>query len=150
MTQYVFMISHYVLILINKKRTELKTYFLKKAKKSSTLFFSYANYALPESSILERLNWEKKANTLELIQNFPNPFNTVTHILVGTETERVIDLIVYDINGRLINYLAQNCFIEPGFHHFQWKTSGKYASGIYIVTLKSKKKIINNRIMHIK
>ena len=69
-----------------------------------------------------------------LMQNFPNPFNPLTSIRFELPTMTYVILQVYDVNGRLIDKLADATF-EPGVHHLIW--DGKdlkghdVSSGIY-------------------
>lgn len=61
-----------------------------------------------------------------LLPSYPNPFNPSTTIKFTTPTESIVNLIIYDINGREIVKLV-NQKLNAGYHHAIW--SGKNGSG---------------------
>jgi hypothetical protein len=70
-----------------------------------------------------------------LSQNFPNPFNPITEINFGLPTENFVKLVIFDIQGREIEVLA-NDFFKPGNHKVVWNASGN-SSGIYFCKMTS-------------
>lgn len=79
------------------------------------------NGGLPESVVLE--------------QNYPNPFNASTTIRYHLDRKAVIDLTVYDLNGKVIETLTQG-LMKAGSHTCYWDT-GNLPSGIYLCRLKT-------------
>ena len=79
----------------------------------------------------------------------PNPFNTNTSIQFRQFINTKINLHIYDINGKLIKKLIDNKLYHRGFHDVNWNASS-YASGIYIIKLFSKNKILTHKIILIK
>jgi len=82
--------------------------------------------------------------TLNLAQNFPNPFNPMTTIAFDIpdaprEAHRV-SLAVYDLRGRLVRRLVDSDLM-PGSHRVAWdgkdEAGRKVSSGIYLYTLKA-------------
>lgn len=71
-----------------------------------------------------------------LSQNFPNPFNPSTTIEFSINTDEVISLSVYDINGQLITDLISSSNFEKGTYKITFDAS-KLASGTYVYTLKA-------------
>ncbi|MCD4689840.1 endonuclease, partial [bacterium] len=75
--------------------------------------------------------------TLE--QNAPNPFNPTTTVRFSLSTRAAVQLLVHDVNGRLVTTLASGEFSE-GSHAVVWNgrdESGRAAaSGIYFYSLK--------------
>ena len=70
-----------------------------------------------------------------LSQNFPNPFNPQTSILVKLEAAANVDLVVYNLLGEEIVRLADAEYRPAGYHSFIWKgysaEGHRVASGIY-------------------
>jgi len=64
-----------------------------------------------------------------LHQNFPNPFNPSTNIKFEIPKSSYVKLNIYDINGRLLEYLI-NEEMNPGVYEVIWNASN-YSSGIY-------------------
>ena len=93
-------------------------------------------------------------------QNFPNPFNPQTSILVTLEDMATVDLIVYNLLGEEVFRIADNALYPAGYHNFIWKglnRDGKrVASGVYFYTTRirnlSGKSILNqtNKMIMVK
>tara|TARA_B100000131_G_scaffold316020_1_gene355410 strand:+ start:258 stop:1976 length:1719 start_codon:yes stop_codon:yes gene_type:complete len=79
----------------------------------------------------------------------PNPFNTNTSIQFRQYITTRINLYIYDVNGKLIEKIIDNKLSHKGFHDVNWNASS-YASGIYIIKLFSKNKILTHKIILIK
>jgi len=73
--------------------------------------------------------------TYHLYQNFPNPFNPSTQINFDLPEAGPVEIIVYDIRGRIVATLADN-LMEAGSHSINW-ASPTLPSGIYICRMKS-------------
>ena len=73
-----------------------------------------------------------------LSQNYPNPFNPETTISFSIPNVSEISLTIYDINGRVVDVLAQGVY-TPGVHSFIWDgmtLSGEIVpSGVYLYKL---------------
>ena len=78
--------------------------------------------------------------TFELFNNFPNPFNTNTHIRYHVPKKSEVNLKIFDIRGREIVSLvgAQQL---PGYKVVEWdgkdETGQPVSSGVYIVMLQT-------------
>jgi flagellar hook assembly protein FlgD len=74
------------------------------------------------------------SNKFALRQNYPNPFNPVTKIPFSLDKKTLVEIKIYDINGRLIKRYSPKIYY-PGEHHVMWdgkNNSGRdTASGIY-------------------
>jgi predicted outer membrane repeat protein len=75
-------------------------------------------------------------------QNFPNPFNPQTSILITLEDMATVDLIVYNILGEEVARILDNELRPAGYHNIIWKglnDNGKrVASGVYFYTTRIK------------
>jgi len=69
----------------------------------------------------------------ELSQAYPNPFNPRTTIEYALPVEAEILLSIYDMQGRLVTYLAQG-LESAGYHKAIWDGS-QYASGMYFIRM---------------
>jgi hypothetical protein len=70
--------------------------------------------------------------------NFPNPFNPSTRISFNLPTAGVVNLVIYDLQGRKLVTLI-NGELEAGLHHHDWNgRDGRdrdLASGVYFARL---------------
>jgi len=66
---------------------------------------------------------------------YPNPFNPTTTIRYGLNQNAIIQISIYDINGRLITTLI-NEFQIAEYHFITWDASN-YSSGIYFLNMSS-------------
>jgi len=72
---------------------------------------------------------------LEVMQNFPNPFNPLTRINYELQIANYVTLSVYDINGRLVKELV-NQKQSAGSYEVNFDGSG-LPSGTYIYRLQA-------------
>ncbi len=70
-----------------------------------------------------------------LSQNFPNPFNPLTHINFDIPKENFVKLAVYNILGKEVEALV-NEKLNAGSYSVEWNAS-KYSSGIYFYRIES-------------
>jgi hypothetical protein len=70
-----------------------------------------------------------------LFQNYPNPFNPVTTIQFDLPKSGFVEMIIYDINGRVITKLVQQQ-MNAGSYSADWDASN-YPSGVYFYKLES-------------
>ena len=84
----------------------------------------------------------------KLISIYPNPFNPTTKINFEIHKPQNIQLLIYDIYGRLIE-VVKNEKMEIGNHTIKWD-SKQNSSGIYIVKLITEKDSYSNKIFLIK
>ena len=76
--------------------------------------------------------------SIELAQNFPNPFNSSTSITVKLPRAASVDLTIYSILGQKVRTLANGLF-GAGIHTFAWDGIDDLgmptASGVYLCRL---------------
>ena len=74
--------------------------------------------------------------TFSLGECYPNPFNPITQIPFSLPVESSVDIVVYDISGRLVDtILSRN--LSPGNHMAEF--NGQYlSSGVYIIKVHAK------------
>ena len=75
-------------------------------------------------------------NNFNIIKIFPNPFNSKTEIIFDVPYESYIELSLYNLNGQLIENLANKDFAEGRFL-LEWDAKN-YSSGIYFVKMTTK------------
>ncbi|MBN1998197.1 carbohydrate binding domain-containing protein [candidate division KSB1 bacterium] len=78
---------------------------------------------------------EENLNNLQLVQNFPNPFNPVTSIEYSIPHPQHVTVIVYDISGRVVAKLVDR-FQNSGRHKIFFD-GNLLASGVYYCRLKT-------------
>ena len=79
---------------------------------------------------------------------YPNPFNPATHIRYSLPEHTDVQIIVYNILGKQIEYLVNN-FQSPGYHSIVWDAS-RYPSGIYFIRMVSNNFTDTRKILLIK
>lgn len=74
----------------------------------------------------------------QLLPNYPNPFNPVTHIRFRITGSGFVSLKVFDVLGREIAALV-NRKLAAGSYEVEWDASrsGEVASGVYYIRLKT-------------
>jgi len=70
-----------------------------------------------------------------LLRNYPNPFNPLTVIEYGVQTQSHVSLEVFDVLGREVTTLV-NGEKQPGIYSQSWDATG-FPSGMYITRLSS-------------
>ena len=84
----------------------------------------------------------------EMHNNYPNPFNPVTHLVFDVPETGQISLVVYDINGREVTRLADGIF-APGSYQRVFDGS-RLSSGIYFAVFRAGKFMKTNKMLLVK
>lgn len=92
-------------------------------------------YLDEETSVAEKTAEPNLPNTIALLSNYPNPFNSSTVISLEVNKAEHLKLAVFNINGQLIREIY-NETVFAGQHKFGWngvdKNGKPVASGIYL------------------
>lgn len=83
-----------------------------------------------------------------LLQNYPNPFNPSTSITFQLKQTSLVELNIYDMNGRLVSELVNNTY-GAGEHSVNFNASG-LASGVYYYRLNAGGEIFTKKMTLIK
>jgi hypothetical protein len=83
-----------------------------------------------------------------LIQNFPNPFNPITHISFNLPYSSEISISVYNMSGKKVSTTI-NGFYSTGNHMIPFDGSD-LTSGLYVCRLKCKDQFYTKKILLIK
>lgn len=78
----------------------------------------------------------------------PNPFNPVTNLSFTLETSQYSELMVYDVNGRIVSEISKG-ILEKGDHFYEFD-GNQLSAGTYFVVLRSKTDFITKKIMLVK
>jgi len=84
---------------------------------------------------------------------YPNPFNPTTTIRYSISTTTPVDVVIYDMRGRLVSdhKIEQH---EPGWHEFTWQginSNGQQVStGMYLVTMRAGENIQKQKVTLLK
>jgi len=76
---------------------------------------------------------------VELLPNYPNPFNPSTNVSFRLPKRSYLEIDVFSILGQRVATLASGEF-EAGSHTLQWN-AGPLASGVYLLRLKSEAQV---------
>ncbi len=112
---------------------------------NSELWNTIEHYFTTPSSITEEGG---TANNFRLWQNFPNPFNSETHIKFSINQKSFTTLKIYDINGKEIKTIL-NQFLSEGNYSKSLNLS-EYSSGIYFYNLKTNSGSITKKMIYLK
>lgn len=86
--------------------------------------------------------------SIELFENYPNPFNPVTTIKYSVNVNADVTLSVYNILGQTVSIVKQTD-VTPGFNEFKFNGTG-LSSGVYLYQLKiknlSNSQVINTKV----
>lgn len=81
--------------------------------------------SLPDLPVLDRLG-----------DCFPNPFNPLTRIRFDLAHPTVVDLRIYDLQGRLVRVLIADELLKQGRYESEWngrdERGAKAATGVYL------------------
>ena len=99
-------------------------------------FVEFVHFGLPVSDIA-------LPDKHTLLPNFPNPFNPKTVITYQLARDAMLDLCVYDLDGRKIETLI-NKVQSAGVYELSWDASN-HASGVYLVSMKVDSKVIETK-----
>jgi hypothetical protein len=91
---------------------------------------------------------EDRIMDYELLQNYPNPFNPVTVIDYSIKEEGNVELIVYDVLGKVVEKLVEERKIA-GNYSSQFDAS-KLSSGIYFYSLRVNDFVATKKMLLIK
>ena len=84
----------------------------------------------------------------QLHQNYPNPFNPSTSISFSIPKASHINVVVFDILGRIVTELADQRF-EVGTHSLTFDAS-TLSSGTYIYRIEANGEVLTKKMMLIK
>ena len=102
-----------------------------------TISDEYQSSCYNITSLHEEENTQRPDNVLVDIQSYPNPFNSQTMI-----TYRVIDVVdlnvlIYNIDGSLVQTLTQHSQTQPGTYNVTWSGNNSMgsaaSSGVYLL-----------------
>lgn len=89
----------------------------------------------------------------KLLQNYPNPFNPTTSIEYEIPTKGMVEIKIFNINGRLIKTINQE-HEKPGSYITKWDGKNNFgnfvASGVYLYQARYDNSIISKRMIFIK
>ena len=79
---------------------------------------------------------------------YPNPFNPVTNIDYSLPVAGIVELVIYDLRGRIVEELISG-YVEAGHYEIKWDAKD-IASGMYVVKMKSANTILTRKIVLMK
>ncbi|MCF7832765.1 MAG: T9SS type A sorting domain-containing protein [Candidatus Marinimicrobia bacterium] len=83
-----------------------------------------------------------------LTQNYPNPFNPVTTIQFDLPNASNVQMMIYDINGRLVEELANGPF-NAGRYNLRWNAA-HLSSGVYFCRIQTPEFTATNKMLLLK
>jgi serine protease AprX len=87
------------------------------------------------------------------LNNFPNPFNPSTTIVVESHQREEAEIAVFNILGQLVKTLFHGV-VDPGTRHYRWdgidERGVSVAAGVYIVRLKTNATLLSTKLILLK
>ena len=83
-----------------------------------------------------------------LKQNYPNPFNPKTSIRIDLKKGGMVEILIYDLKGSLIQILNDQK-LDAGEHTFNWD-AGNYSNGVYLMKINTTKKTFVKKVILMK
>lgn len=111
---------------------EIKYYLTDSPNISKTISIN-ANTGLIAGNTLVKNKETYFQKDFTLLQNFPNPFNSVTTISFNLIESGLVSLKIYNLSGQLLSTLIDG-FLQKGNHQVIWQPFN-YPSGIYFYQL---------------
>ncbi|MBU0690290.1 T9SS type A sorting domain-containing protein [bacterium] len=90
---------------------------------------------LPDHHLASDIPEPELPHSIELLGNYPNPFNSTTTIRYRLPNSARLTLSIYNVEGQEVAKLVDGP-VSAGEHSIQW-SAVEQASGIYFVTLKA-------------
>ena len=129
----------------------------------STYFFRvsafvgyWTDYSPVLAFTLETLELEKNmlhAQEFNVSQNFPNPFNPITSIQYTIPVNGFVDIIIYDMKGRVVKNLKSD-YEVAGTKNIQWNATDNFGTsvptGMYIYSVKAGPFLKNTKMILLK
>ena len=88
------------------------------------------------------------------MDNYPNPFNPETQIRFSIGSQENVQLVIYDMMGRQVNFLIDGESFSSGYHSVNWSgldnTGNKVPSGVYIYRIKAGNFIADKKMLLVK
>ena len=75
-------------------------------------------------------------SAFSLLQNFPNPFNPTTTVSFSIQKSEIVNISVFDLNGKEVYKLVDNKYFPPGVHSVNLNGSS-LASGMYFYQMRT-------------
>lgn len=92
--------------------------------------------------------------TINLLSNYPNPFNPATTLQFRLFSSASISLDVVDLKGSVVASIYTNQFFSKGTHELKWNGVDDYGeslpSGHYFIRLHNAGSLITRKVMLIK
>jgi len=118
----------------------------------TSLWWTNGTFAAGSRIILHRqiilgVNENEVPVTIELLKNYPNPFNPTTEFIFNIAKAGKASLIIYDVLGRQMSTVFDE-YMEMGSHTVTWLSS--LSSGTYFARLYTVTGCITSKIMILK
>ena len=92
-------------------------------------------------------------SAIEILGNYPNPFNSETTIEFTLPNSDFVNMVIYNIAGQKVRTLL-NTTISTGKHHVRWNGKNdqgeSLSSGIFFINLKTENTNLAQRITYVK
>jgi hypothetical protein len=106
-----------------------------------------------DTSFLEVRQEFRLPSKISISRTYPNPFNPRINLELDIVDRGVLDISIYDVNGRFISKVHKG-LINPGYHHFYWDGENAItrnaSSGIYFIKASINHSTTSKKILYLK
>ena len=88
------------------------------------------------------------SHEIKIENPYPNPFNPKTSITIDLKKSEMVDILIYDLKGSLIQILNSQK-LDAGERTFNWD-AGNYSNGIYLMKINTTKKTFVKKVILMK
>lgn len=103
-----------------------------------------------ETALRDVLKNEDRPEKSPILYSYPNPFQHLTNIVFTLEDPEPVNLLVYDLRGRLVNTLLSES-LAAGSHRVNWNGTDsrgrRSPAGIYLLRLKTANRQVVEKVM---
>jgi hypothetical protein len=98
--------------------------------------YSVTSSFITGSQIVSVKELEERTKEFNLIQNYPNPFNPSTTILYDISKTAYVNLVIYDVLGRVVANLVDGVQSAKRYS-VEWNPS-RLSSGVYFYRIQAR------------
>ncbi|APF17786.1 hypothetical protein Calab_2248 [Caldithrix abyssi DSM 13497] len=115
---------------------------------AGSVYLDYLRVEYPTVTSLIPLTQNRLPQTARLLPSYPNPFNPFTTIRFELPNPALVEVKIYDVQGRLVERLLKQQ-LASGVHQLRWQAAS-LPSGVYFCRVKTEGQSLVQKLVLIK